>query len=203
MAFQYTEALIGNAFTYNTYRQNTNAMLRLPPKDEAAEKMRPYIKDNVALMDQYDHLHKISTSLGNVLKKAPPTIWLVLTEDWCGDAAFNIPLMAIIENTFPEKVKLRLLLRDNNLELMDANLTDGGRSIPKLIVLDESFKELGHWGPRPAVLHTMIKIWKGEGLTLNELIPKIKQWYDENNTRALQEELKTLVTTYTAKIKRL
>ena len=196
MAFSYNQELINNAFTYGAYRQHLNHELTQPPKDENAEKMRPYTQKNVALMDQFDTAYQVSDRLKATLQEAPPTIWLVLTEGWCGDAAFNVPLLAAVEKASPEKIKLRFLLRDNNLELMDAYLTDGGRSIPKLIVLSADLQDLGTWGPRPAGLQNLMQRWKAEGLTLKEIIPQVHAWYDADATHSAQEELTTLVQSY-------
>jgi len=196
MAFPYNQDFINTAFTYGAYRQHINNELAQPPKDESAEKMRPFIQQNVTLMDKFDTTYQASDRLKATLQKAPPTIWLVLTEGWCGDAAFNVPMLAAIEKVVPEKIQLRIFLRDSNLELMDAHLTDGGRSIPKLIVLSENLEELGTWGPRPANLQTLMKRWKAEGLTLKELIPKVHDWYAADATHSVQEELTTLVQSY-------
>ena len=196
MAFSYNQELITKAFTYSAYRQHLNDELAQPSKDENAEKMRSYTQKNVMLMDKFDTAYQISDRLKAALQAAPPAIWLVLTEGWCGDAAFNVPMLAAIEKAIPEKIQLRILLRDSHLDLMDAHLTDGGRSIPKLIVLSEDLQELGTWGPRPASLQTMMKRWKAEGLTLKELIPKAQEWYDADATHSVQEELTTLVQSY-------
>src|SRR6202012_221035 len=130
------------------------------------------------------------------VEQGPSTTWLVITEGWCGDAAFNVPLFHVLEKLVPEKVNLRLVLRDSNLELMDANLTDGGRSIPKLIVLNDKLKPVGSWGPRPAELQQFMKQWKNDGLELKELIPKVHSWYDGDKTRTLQQELTRMVKHY-------
>jgi len=196
MAFTYNQDLINNSFTYNTYRQHLDQELAQPAQDENAEKMRPHTQKNVALMDKFDQAYQVSDRLKATLQAAPLTIWLVLTEGWCGDAAFNVPMLAAIEKAVPEKIKLRFLLRDRNLDLMDAHLTDGGRSIPKLIILSEDLKELGSWGPRPASLQTLMKNWKAEGLTLKELIPKVHAWYDADATQSVQAELTKLVQSY-------
>jgi len=197
MAFPYNQELINNAFTYSAYRQHLNDEITQPPKDESAEKMRPFTQKNVTLMDQFDTIYQVSDKLKATLQGAPPAIWLVLTEGWCGDAAFNVPMLATLEKAMPEKVKLRLLLRDSNLELMDAHLTDGGRSIPKLIVLSKDWQVLASWGPRPAGLQTLMKRWKEDGLTLKEIIPQAHAWYDADATQSVQEELITLVQSYT------
>ena len=196
MAYQYTNELIDNALTYQEHRGQITETLASPPVDAAAERMRPHLAANALLMDKYDRDYRVSLELRAALSAAPATIWLVITEGWCGDAAFNVPLMHIAAEAVPEKIKLRLILRDSNPELMDANLTDGGRSIPKLIVLSEDLEPLGYWGPRPAGLQSLMKQWKNEGLELKELIPKVHNWYDRDKTRSLQHELTRLVKHY-------
>ena len=74
---------------------------------------------------------------------------IVLTEDWCGDAMVNIPvLLRIAEAT---NIDVRFILRDSNLELMDQYLTNGtARSIPIFIFIVDKGNELAVWGPRSA-----------------------------------------------------
>jgi hypothetical protein len=196
MAFNYTPQFINSALTYSAYRQGINETLAQAPKDEVAEKMRHYIQKNELLMAQYDKDYKVSDLLKTAVEAAPFTTWLVITEGWCGDAAFNNPMLAAIEKLLPHKIKLLFVLRDSNLDFMDAHLTDGGRSIPKLIVLNDAMQELGYWGPRPAGLQILMAGWKGEGLELKHIIPKVKEWYDNDNTKSLQLELATLVKSY-------
>ena len=196
MAYQYTKELIDHALSYADYRNQIKETLALPPADAAAERMRPHLASNSVLMDQYDLDYRAGAELLHALSAAPAVTWLVISEGWCGDAAFNLPLLNIAAEAVPEKIKLRLILRDSNPELMDANLTDGGRSIPKLIVLSEDLEPLGYWGPRPAGLQSLMKQWKNEGLELKELIPKVHHWYDRDKTRSLQQELTRLVTRY-------
>lgn len=196
MAYQYAHELIESALTYSEYRRQISDMLALPPAGSAAARMRPYLSTNAQLMDEYDRDYRVWPELIAAVSEAPATTWLVITEGWCGDAAFNVPLLHVLQKAVPEKVKLRLVLRDSNPELMDANLTDGGRSIPKLIVLNEELNPVGYWGPRPAGLQALMKQWKDEGLELKELIPKVHSWYNADKTRSLQQELTRMIKQY-------
>ena len=74
--------------------------------------------------------------------------WFVITESWCGDSAQNLPIIAKLAS-LSEKIKLKIVLRNFNLDFMDLYLTNGKRSIPRLIVFDENDNELFVWGPRP------------------------------------------------------
>jgi hypothetical protein len=100
---------------------------------------------------------------------------LVIAEDWCGDASSTVPILARFADAAPG-MELRLLRRDEHPALMDRYLTNGSRSIPVVIVLDESCRELGHWGPRPSALQA----WVMENRPVvpkAELYPLIRKWY--------------------------
>ncbi len=100
---------------------------------------------------------------------------LVLAEDWCGDASNTIPFLARWALETPG-VSLRIIRRDEHLDVMDRYLTNGSRSIPIVIVLDENMTELGHWGPRPATLQEWVI--ENRGLVpKGELYPQIRKWY--------------------------
>lgn len=72
---------------------------------------------------------------------------IVLTEDWCGDAMLNLPILLKLSEA--ANMQVRILLRDQNLDLMDQYLTNGkARSIPIFIFIDEDGNEVAKWGPR-------------------------------------------------------
>ena len=100
---------------------------------------------------------------------------LVIAEDWCGDASSTVPIVARFADTVPG-MELRILRRDEYPELMDRYLTDGSRSIPIVVVLDESFQELGHWGPRPAALQAWV-LENRATVPKAELYPQVRKWY--------------------------
>lgn len=88
-----------------------------------------------------------------LLKEKNPRI-LVITEDWCGDAMMN---NAILRKIAEEgNLEVRCVYRDENLELMDRYLTNGGRSIPKYIFLSQEGEVLADWGPRSAEVQEFV-----------------------------------------------
>jgi hypothetical protein len=122
--------------------------------------------------------------------------WLVITESWCGDAAQNLPLFYLISKACPA-ITLKLVLRDENPELMNNYLTNGSRSIPKLICVEsESLKELFTWGPRPAVLQTMVLELIAQHVPKPERGVITQKWYNQDKTQSLQAELMGLMKTY-------
>ncbi|MEM6645104.1 MAG: thioredoxin family protein [Bacteroidota bacterium] len=139
----------------------------------------------------------IREALGNFDR---PVHWLVLTEDWCGDSAFSLPMIvALAEQS--EHVTLRILLRDDNLDLMDRYLTNGTRSIPKLIAFDpESGRELFQWGPRPAELAGARETWKAEGAEGKELARRGVAWYENGGWHQVEDELLPLISEATAPV---
>jgi Thioredoxin len=100
---------------------------------------------------------------------------LVIAEDWCGDASSTIPIVARFADTVPG-MELRILRRDEHPELMDRYLTNGARSIPIVIALDDGFRELGYWGPRPAVLQAWV-LENRPRVPKAELYPQVRKWY--------------------------
>lgn len=80
---------------------------------------------------------------------------LVLTEDWCGDAMLNIPILLKIAEE--AGMDIRFLLRDSNLELMDQYLTNGtSRAIPIFIFIDKDGNEKAVWGPRAPKIQQLV-----------------------------------------------
>lgn len=79
-----------------------------------------------------------------------PVNVVVITEDWCGDAIANVPVLGRLAEV-SGKLNLRIFLRDQNLDLMDQYLKEGKhRSIPTFVLFDADFNELGYWIERPA-----------------------------------------------------
>ncbi|GKV67039.1 MULTISPECIES: thioredoxin family protein [Sporosarcina] len=94
-----------------------------------------------------------------ILKDKQPHI-LVITEDWCGDAMLNNPILRrIAEAAF---VDVRTVLRDENPDLIDRHLTNGGRSIPIYILLDSEGEVLAKWGPRAPILQKYVMAGRAE-----------------------------------------
>ena len=119
--------------------------------------------------------------------------WVVLTESWCGDAAQNLPVFAKIAEKNPA-INLRILLRDNHLDVMNSYLTNGAMSIPKLICLDENLKELGTWGPRPQFLQDWLYENKANPkMEMSELKEQFQIWYTKDKGQTLQKEMVELM----------
>ena len=124
---------------------------------------------------------------------ALPGHWrlLVIVEDWCGDAVNTVPILARLAELVPT-LELRVLPRDRNLDVMDAHLTDGKRSIPKVLVLDEAGAVRGSWGPRP----TELQDWfLAEGVRLEKDLRyrHVRTWYARDRGRTTVDEVLAIV----------
>jgi Thioredoxin len=100
---------------------------------------------------------------------------LVIAEDWCGDASNTVPIIARLVAQAPG-LELRVIMRDKYPEVMDQYLTNGSRSIPIVIALDQDFEEVGHWGPRPTELQAWVMANKAT-MPKTKLYPLVRKWY--------------------------
>jgi len=189
---------VKEAMNYEDYRQMIDDLLEKGKTtgSNQAEAMVEYTKMNVQRMKRLDKQVEITDSLKEKLEAVDNDwIWLVLTEAWCGDAAQNVPVLAKMADQ-SDHISIRFILRDQNLEIMDEYLTNGGRSIPKLICLDaDSFEERGNWGPRPAVIQEKAMTWKDDPkVSKKEWAKKLHKWYADNRTQEIQSEFEDLIT---------
>lgn len=61
---------------------------------------------------------------------------------------------------------------------MDLYLTNGSRSIPIVVIMDEEFRPAGRWGPRPAALQESVIREKRAGERLaSEIYKDARRWY--------------------------
>ena len=72
--------------------------------------------------------------------------FLVITEDWCGDAMMINPVIRKVAEA--AGVETRVALRDADTSLIDRHLTNGARAIPIVLILNEEGQLVGKWGPR-------------------------------------------------------
>lgn len=152
------------------------------------------IKLNQQRTSRINKTYDVSQTLKNIIAKITShQLWMVITEDWCGDSAQNLPYIAKIAACNP-LIDLRILLRDQNLDIMDLYLTNGNsRSIPKLVVFDQDGNELVQWGPRPAEAQALVNKNKSEGKSKDEFIKELHLWYGRNRGKNLEEEFEKII----------
>ena len=128
-------------------------------KEEYIDLMKVNKEGMVSIYDRFELENEVKYKLEDVQSKKLHAI--VLTEDWCGDAKLNIPvLLRLAEAT---NMEVRFVLRDQNLELMDQYLTNGtSRAIPIFIFIDQEGKEVGVWGPRAPEIQAIVEKGRAE-----------------------------------------
>ena len=121
-------------------------------------------------------------------------VFLALSESWCGDAAASLPVIAKIAEASPN-ITFKIVLRDESLDLMDAFLTKGARSIPKVIVLDKNKNEIvGESGPRPSIATKMVEDCKRQhGKLTDEFKQELQVWYNKNKGQNILEDILELL----------
>ena len=184
--------------SYEEYQQMITALLTdgKTTGDNHSEAMLHYTELNQQRMRRLDKVGQLTESLQEKLASVSTVwTWLVLTEAWCGDAAQIIPLMAKMADK-ASFITLKLLLRDEHPEVMDAYLTNGSRSIPKLICLTEDLQEVGTWGPRPAEAQQIMNDFKQKhpDEDYQSLAKEMQLWYARDRTQAIQREFTALLT---------
>ena len=186
-----------NAISYSEYRTLVQNLLADgkstgPIQSEA---LTNYSLLNDRRMKRLDKTIKISDQTKAVFKSTTEKqTWLVLTEGWCGDAAQNLPVIQKLaaEN---EHLALKIVLRDEHLALMDLFLTNGGRSIPKVIVLDAQNNVLHTWGPRPTLATEIMAAYKAENGSIDAQFKEdLQVWYNKNKGQSVQEDFVKMIS---------
>lgn len=181
---------------YTDYRTGHEAKIAREKKlpAEQQDHYLHYIELNLHRTERLDKTFTCSPELLETMAGLrQPLHWLVLSEYWCGDAAQNVPALAAMAEASGGRISMRIVYRDQHPELMDAFLTNSSRSIPKLIVTDESGTLLGTWGPRPAAAQQLVLELKANPETAPTYAEQLHLWYARNRCADLQQEIVSLL----------
>lgn len=187
-----THEVLEKAMSYQEYKSMTERLLNegKTTGPNQTEDYVHYTKLNFQRMKRLDKTTEINQELKSHLESiTDEQIWLVISEPWCGDAAQNVPVIQKMAD-LNSKIEVKIILRDENLEIMDNYLTNGGRAIPKLIALDKStLEEKFIWGPRPASIQEVMNELKANNVTdLHQMVEKIQIAYNNDHTASVQSE---------------
>jgi thiol-disulfide isomerase/thioredoxin len=148
-----------------------------------------YVKLNRSRMKRWNKTGKIlpehEKAIGEV--KAPQH-WLLITEPWCGDAANITPFFEKVAGLNPN-IKITVQNRDAENSEIEKYLTNGGKSIPKLIIRDKDGNDLAIWGPRPKDAQALFHKLREENANFEEQKVALLTWYNKNKGLQIQEEL--------------
>lgn len=187
---------ISQSYNYENYR---NLVLKYAEDsktsgDQSEEKIAATFI-NAQRMKRIDKQCVINNNLNRLVSQInKKQKWIVISETWCGDSAQCLPVIAKIAK-LNKNIKLEIIFRDEHLEVIDAFLTNGTRSIPKLICVDEETESVNYiWGPRPRVIQDKVLELKSKNMeiTHDELVKHIHLWYAQDKTNAIQNEFSEL-----------
>ncbi len=194
---QIVQEALPKAVSYEDFRQlmDDHAAQGTSTGPNQTEALTNYTMLNQRRMKRLDKTTKLQEAdIAKIKDFKGDVTWLVITESWCGDAAQTMPVMQKIAD-LNDGITVKVVQRDENLELIDAFLYNGGRSIPKLVAIDNtSGNVITDWGPRPSVATKMVDDYKAEH---GKLTPEFKQdlqvWYNKDKGQNTVEDLMKLL----------
>jgi hypothetical protein len=189
-------SLLKNSFTFESYKELMQALVAAGKTSgpDQREDLIHYTELNAKRMKRIEKTTILKEELKNLISSIQePMTWVLISEAWCGDAAQIVPVLGKIAAE-SELIDLQIILRDEHLDIMDQYLTNGGRSIPKLICLDQEDREIFVWGPRPAAIQQVVNDTKAEGITDHAvLVERIQYAYNEDQTHSIQQEISDIL----------
>ena len=195
--------VLDSSMTYAAYIENVNALIaqgKASTNDASNDEEHLHFTQlNQSRMKRLDKTtHLSSETVAALSNWKTPVYFLVISEGWCGDAAQILPVI----NKMTEvnaNMKMRVIYRDEHLNIIDQYLTNGGRAIPIiLIVRQEDGIVLGKYGPRPDELSKIMVARKvlerqfpvhEQKAFFEESKALAQKWYNENKTIDIQNGL--------------
>ncbi len=182
-----------NSFSYTEYRKLASDLVAQgkPTGHDHSEALAQFAILNETRMNRLEKTIIIDEDVQLKLQNISNNyIWLVLAESWCGDAAQILPVinkMSAVSNA----LQLKIVLRDDNDLLMQQFLTNGGKAIPKLIILDaQTVNVVADWGPRPQGAKQLILDYKAAHGIVDEAAKiELQKWYLHDKGIAIQYEI--------------
>jgi hypothetical protein len=185
------QSALQNSYSYTEYRIIVSKLIsegKSTGNEQSADLLH-YSELNEVRMKRLEKTLKLDIEVEKTLQnlKSKQT-WLVISEGWCGDAAQILPIIKLMSEA-SENIGLKIVLRDENDALMNQFLTNGAKSIPKLIILDQNSNVIYHWGPRPEGAKNLIIEYKANHGIVDEAAKiALQKWYlDDKGISTMKE----------------
>ncbi|MGB1048290.1 MAG: thioredoxin family protein [Rhodothermales bacterium] len=182
---------VRSGLTFDEYMAQWAEKNALPMRglDPVQRRTRFYSKYNLERQCRVVDLWAASESFSKAVMKAPANSdWLFLTDDWCVDSAYSLPLVHWGAEQ-RDDLTLRILLKDDHPRIMDAFLTNGKRSIPKFVGLDQEGQTQFVWGPQPDLIRDIRQRLIKSGAEGRIVSSTTVEWYAENGWLEVEREL--------------
>jgi hypothetical protein len=185
------QSALQNSHSYTEYRNIVSKLIsegKSTGKEQSADLLH-YSELNEVRMNRLEKTIKLDAEIEKkLLNLKSKQTWLVIAEGWCGDAAQILPIIKLMAEA-SKNIDLKLVFRDENEELIHLFLTNGAKSIPKLIILDENSNVINHWGPRPEGAKNIIIDYKAKNGIVDEAAKiALQKWYlDDKGISTMKE----------------
>lgn len=191
-----TRDMLEQAMDYQAYKKLIEDLFNqgLVTGPLQSEALTNYTKMNLVRMKRLEKTSTVPQNIENLAEKlSRPIVFLTITEGWCGDAAQIIPVVQKICDT-SQFLSMRFILRDENPEIMDHFLTNGARSIPKIIGLDEqTLQQYFVWGPRPEPAGKVRTDLIEQGASGKDVAEALHRWYAKDQSAGIFSEFEAIL----------
>jgi hypothetical protein len=199
LRYPVNSTLLDRGFSYSEFVELTERLVQENRTTGAnqSEEYLAYTRICLQRMLRWNKTSKVSDELAQLMGRVNrPQVWILITEAWCGDGAQSIPHLAKLADLSPN-ITLKIVIRDEHPDLIEAYLTNGNRSIPKLIAATADLQqELFTWGPKPKYLidrHAAFK-QNSEGRSYSDFLEEVHLWYAKNKQKDLETEIYPLIS---------
>ena len=191
------QSALQNSHSYTEYRTLVSKLIsegKSTGKEQSADLLH-YSELNEVRMKRLVKTLKLDLEVEKALQNLnSKQTWLVISEGWCGDAAQILPIIKLMTEV-SENIDLKLVFRDENEELINLFLTNGAKSIPKLLLLDEAFNLINHWGPRPEGAKNLIIEYKAKHGIVDEAAKiALQKWYLDDKGISTMKEIVWMIS---------
>lgn len=187
---------LARSFSYQEYRNLVSKLIAEGKStgNTQSDDLLHYSELNETRMNRLEKTIQVTGEVSEQISQLETKItWLVISEGWCGDAAQILPVIYKMAE-LSKNIDLRIVLRDENEALMNDFLTNGGKSIPKLIILDEENNVIGDFGPRPEPARKLIADYKAiHGVVDEPIKVELQKWYLHDKGVSTQNEIMQLM----------
>lgn len=186
-----------HSLSYTQYRELMSSLLEEGKSTgpNQSESKTEFSKLNDRRMHRLDKKLVLSEAAKECLMNLEDTfIFMVITEGWCGDSAQVLPMInKVAEGS--ENLDLRIVLRDENEAVMNQFLTNGSKSVPKLIILEkDTLNVIKTWGPRPKEAAKLVTDYKEKHGVVDAQVKKDLQiWYNKDKGLSTEKEIMSVM----------
>ncbi len=182
-----------NGWTYDEFVENMRLKVEMPEPEDQHDMHASFVPLNYRRTLRIARTFRTMPSTQfELMQITKPQLWMLVTEDWCLDSPYAVPIIAKLAKIAPG-VEMRILERDLYPEIIGKYLTNGGKSIPKLVAFDEDGNELFQWGPRPAEAASLVRNARENGESAGQYNKRLHKWYADDDGRTIEREIMDLL----------